>query len=150
MMRITLDTNVLVSAFISKHGHPANLLEIALTLAGIELVLSKPILAELQDVLSRQEVKARFLYTERDVNKILRTLSKSAKIQPIKSHFRVVKEDPNDNFVIGTAYDGKTDYIVSGDRHLLTLGKFRGTKIVKPRQMLKIISKRFPEIIVRL
>jgi len=54
-MRITLDTNVLVSAFIAKHGHPALLLELAVTLEGIQLVLSEPILRELEDVLSRDK-----------------------------------------------------------------------------------------------
>ncbi len=147
-MRITLDTNVLVSAFIAKHGHPANLLELVLTLEDIELVLSVPILKELQDVLSRREVRTRFSYSERDVKKIIKTLFNSAKIASIKSRFRIVEEDPKDDLVINTAYEGKSDYIVSGDQHLLKLGRFRHIRIVKPRQMLEIISRKFPELIV--
>ena len=46
-MRIVLDTNVLVSAFISKDGNPAALLDVALTLPEIEVVLSDEILGEI-------------------------------------------------------------------------------------------------------
>lgn len=46
-MKITLNTNVLVSAFISKRGQPARVLDAILTLLGIELMLSEPIFNEL-------------------------------------------------------------------------------------------------------
>jgi putative PIN family toxin of toxin-antitoxin system len=149
-MRITTDTNVLVSAFIAKQGHPASLLEAILTLEDMHLILSRPILRELGEVLMREEVTARFPYTERDVDILVNTLSRSAKIAQIKSHFKIVKEDPKDNIIVNTAYDGKADYIVSGDGHLLRLGRFKGSRIVKPKQMLEIISRKFPEIVVRL
>jgi len=52
-MRITLDTNVLVSAFISKTGYSARVLDIALTLEDVELVLSEEIVREFVQVMSR-------------------------------------------------------------------------------------------------
>ena len=97
MMRVTFDTNVLVSAFIAKHGRPASLMQLAMTLETIELVLSNPILTEFEDVLMREEVRRRFSYTQQDVKSIVETLKKSARIIPLKSSFRVVKEDPKDN-----------------------------------------------------
>ena len=63
-MRIVLDTNVLVSAFISKDGNPAALLDVALTLPEIEVVLSEEILEEFGDVLSRRKVRERFHYSQ--------------------------------------------------------------------------------------
>src|SRR2546427_11267371 len=59
-MKIVLDTNVLVSAFISKQGQPAAVLDLAVTFPEIELVLSQPILDEFKGVISRREVKERF------------------------------------------------------------------------------------------
>ena len=144
-MRITLDTNVLVSAFIAKHGYSANLLELSLTLEHIELVLSTPILQELEHVLGRNEIKNRFEYTEHDIKKIVSTLKASAKVISLNSKFRVVKEDPKDDMILNTAYDGCVDYIVSGDNHLLKLRNFKGIKIVNPKRMMSILSKKFPE-----
>lgn len=148
-MRLTFDTNVLVSAFIAKHGHPAKLLELALTLEDTELVLSKPILEELEQVLRRDEVRSRFSYTEQDIRRISNALERSARIVVVKSRFSVVKNDPKDDGVLNTAYDGKADYIVSGDQHLLKLREFRTIKIVNPKQMMEIISKKFPELLLR-
>ena len=146
-MRITLDTNVLVSAFIAKHGHPALLLELAVTLEGIPLVLSEPILKELEDVLSRDEVRGRFTYAAKDIREIVRSITRSAEILRPKSKFKTVKEDPKDDVVLNTAHDGNADYIVSGDNHLLKLRKFRGIRIVNPREMIDILGRSFSELI---
>jgi len=149
-MRITLDTNVLVSAFIARRGHSADLLELALTVESLELVLSKIILRELEDVLMRDEVKDRFSYTTQDVRRRVSALRKSAILIPVKSRFKVIREDPKDDIVLNTAYDGNADYIVSGDRDLLRVRRFRGIRIVNPRQMMDIISKDFPDFVMRL
>jgi predicted nucleic acid-binding protein len=37
---------------------------------------------------------------------------------------------------VTTAFDGKADYIVSGDRHLLSRGAYRGIKILTVDEML--------------
>ncbi|MCS4540015.1 MAG: hypothetical protein HYU03_04925 [Thaumarchaeota archaeon] len=54
----------------------------------------------------------------------------------VKSDFKVVADDPKDNIIINTAYDGGADYIVSGDRHLEAVKRFRGIRIVSPKSML--------------
>ena len=51
-----------------------------------------------------------------------------------------MKEDPDDDVILRTAYDGKADYIVSGDNHLLSMGEFRGIKILAVDEMLKILK----------
>lgn len=76
-------------------------------------------------------------------------LRKSAIIVRVRSRFKVIKEDPKDDIVLRTAYDGKAGYIVSGDRDLLKVRRFRGIKIVNPKQMMNIISKEFPEFVLR-
>lgn len=150
MMRITLDTNVLVSAFISKLGHPANLLELCITLEDVELILSQSILKEFEEVLERDEVRERFSYTGQDIRNIVSTLRGSSRIITPKSRFRIIKEDPKDDVILSTAYDGEADYIVSGDKHLLNLRRFKGIKIVSPTRMIEVISKKFPELVFRI
>jgi hypothetical protein len=147
-MRIVLDTNVLVSAFISKVGHSAKILDLISMLEGVQLVLSEPILEEFKDVLFREEVKIRFEYSARDIESFTQAIRSISEIVKIKSNFKVVKEDPKDDVVLNTAYDGKADYIVSGDHHLQKIKKFKGIKIVNPKQMVRIIAKRFSELII--
>ncbi len=146
-MRITFDTNVLVSAFISKRGHPAAILDMALTLPDIELVLSDPILDEFTDVLSRPEVLKRFDYSRDDIEKFVKAIQDTSTIVRPTSSSKIVNEDPDDDIVINTAYDGKSEYIVTGDHHLQELGKFRRVRIVSPKAMLDIIARRFGRIV---
>jgi uncharacterized protein len=146
-MRITLDTNILVSAFIAEKGHPAAIIDLALTFSEIDTVLSVPILDEFKDVLSRQEVRERFDYSDGEIAEFVDAVRKASVIVKPTSDFKVIVEDPNDDIVINTAFDGKAEYIVSGDRHLLKVGRFRDIKIVSPRSMLDIFNKKFGEVI---
>jgi uncharacterized protein len=57
----------------------------------------------------------------------------------VKTKLKVVKEDPKDDIVIETAYDGHVDFIVTGDRHLLELESFREIKITTVEKILKIL-----------
>ena len=147
-MKITLDTNILVSAFISKQGQPSAVMDLVLTFPEIELILSEQILAEFKDVMSRLEVKKRFEYTSKDIDQFVDALRDASTIIKPNSNFNVVKEDQKDDVITNTAYDGKADYIVSGDTHLQSLKRFRTIRIVKPRSMLSIIKRRFGELII--
>ncbi len=146
-MRVTLDTNVLVSAFISKYGQSANILDIVTTFEEITLVLSEEILDEFEDVMGREEVTERFNYSKTDVKEFTGAIRSVAKIVSMKSNFKVVEEDPKDDMILNIAYDGKAAYIVSGDRHLQNVRKFRGITVVSPRQFMGIITRRFGELI---
>ena len=147
-MRIVLDTNVLVSAFISKLGHSARILDLASMFEEVELVLSEPILDEFEDVLSRDEVKERFGYSNREIELLAQSVREISTIVEARPGFKIVKEDPKDDVVLNTAYEGKADYIVSGDHHLQNLKSFKGIKVMNPKQMMKIITRRFGEFII--
>ena len=51
---------------------------------------------------------------------------------------RVVDEDPDDNRILECAQAAGSDYIVTGDQHLLKLKHFGSTKIVKAAEFLEI------------
>lgn len=147
-MRVTLDTNVLVSSFISKHGYPAEILDLVATFDEITLVISSEVLDEFTDVMNRKEVKARLGFTEADVAGFEKAIRGMAQVIEVKSRLKAVHEDPADDVIVNTALDGKTDYIVSGDKHLLKLGKFRGIKIVSPRTFMTIVARRIGDLIL--
>jgi len=59
-----------------------------------------------------------------------------------RSRLRIIREDPEDNSILAAAYDGRADYIVSGDRHLLGLGEFEGIKILTVERILELLQSR--------
>ena len=133
MLRAVLDTNVLVSAVISD-GKPRLLLR-----KGIEkkfsLVTSDLILKELASVLRRPKFKT----SGDEIQQIVLALIQSAEVVDVKSSFKVVKRDPNDDAVFNTAYDGKVDVIVTGDRDLLELESFKGVRVVSVSDALGLV-----------
>ena len=134
-MKVVLDTNVLISALI-KAGKPR---ELFFRLAEEKmLILSRQILEEFLEVAEDPRVKK--YVKEQETAAFLNSLRDATKIVEVKSKFRAVKEDPDDDVFVNTAYDGKADYIVSGDNHLLSLGEFRGIKIVTVDEMLKLLK----------
>ncbi len=64
----------------------------------------------------------------------------TVEVVSVTSKFRAVEEDPKDNMVIETAYDGGADMIVTGDSHLLALRDFKGIKINTVEQMLACLG----------
>lgn len=147
-MRVTFDTNVLVSAFISKQGLPADILDLVATFDEIELVLSDGILKEFTRVMKREEVIKRFGYTESDVSKFEVAIKDVSQIATVKSGFKAVGEDPTDDMILNTAIDGKAEYIISGDKHLRKLKRFKGVRIVTPRAFMSRVTRQFGDMIV--
>jgi uncharacterized protein len=133
MVRAVIDTNVLVSALIHD-GKPRKLLVELLDRHTV--ILSRQMLAELADVAGRDK----FPVTSVQVERFLLSLVRIAKIVPDNALFKEVAKDPDDDVVLNAAYAGKADYIVTGDKHLLTLNNFKKTKIVTVNQMLDILT----------
>lgn len=136
-MRIVLDTNVLISSLI-KEGKPRQVL--TEVIRKHELVASREILEELATV--SNEPKIRKYVEQQDITDFLRDLAMSCQIVRIRSKFKVVKEDPDDDLILRTAYDGKASYIATGDRHLLDMKSFRQVKIIAIDEMLEILKGR--------
>lgn len=65
---------------------------------------------------------------------------RKSKLVSTHSCFKVISEDPDDDEVLNTAYSGKADYIVTGDKHLLALKEFKRIEIVTVTQMLEILK----------
>jgi len=48
----------------------------------------------------------------------------------------VIKEDPPDNRIVECVLTARAHYIVTGDKHLLKLGRYEKTKIVTAKEFL--------------
>lgn len=136
-MKITLDTNVLISALII-NGKSRTLLSEIMHRRD-ELILSKEILEEFTEV--SRDPKIRRYVKEGDANVYLRSIANLTRIIQIRSKFSIVKEDADDDIILRTAHDGKAKYLVTGDKHLTKLKKFRGTGIVTVDEMLRILRR---------
>lgn len=134
MLRVVLDTNVLVSAIISE-GKSRELLRMGIA-KQFSIVTSDLILKELVVVLRRPKFKT----SQDEVQRVIVALMRTAEVVNVTSKFKAVKEDPKDDMVVETAYDGNADMIVTGDSHLLALNNFKEIKIISVEKMLSCLE----------
>lgn len=135
MLRVVLDTNVLVSAIISD-GKPRELLNKGIT-NQYSILISDLILNELIVVLRRPKFKI----SEDEVQRTILAVIRTADIINVKTKIKAVKEDPKDDMIIETAIDGGAGIIVTGDNHLLALKTFRGIKVMTVEKMLILLQE---------
>jgi putative PIN family toxin of toxin-antitoxin system len=134
-LKITLDTNVIISALFW-NGFPNAILRKCIR-GEVELILSEEILEEVEEVLRKEK---KFMMTEKAIAEQKKELLKIARLVIPTKKLNVIKEDLKDNKILECGIAGKVDFIVSGDKHLLKIKEFGGIKIVTAREIVEIVE----------
>ncbi len=138
MIRIILDTNIIVSAIVSLHGPPRQILK-AWHQQQFVLLTSAAIISEVARVLRYPHLQKTFQLSEADIQIAIDSLLNDANM--LEDLYQVQRSrDPDDNIFLACALEGKADYLVSGDVHLLEIKYYHGTQIISPRQFLTILD----------
>jgi putative PIN family toxin of toxin-antitoxin system len=138
-MIVVLDTNVLVSAFISPGGTPDRILR-AWPTGAFQLVTSAPLLAELSAVLARPRIRKRTGFSADKEAALVEAFAASC-IVVVPGERVNVAPDAADNRLLEAATDADADYLVTGDNALRRLETFRNTQLVTPARFLAILSE---------
>lgn len=136
-MRVVLDTNVWLSAIFWK-GEANKIIETIIS-KKIDIIITENILSEIIEVLNKEEKFRIFIENKKQkIEDLIRTILSFSILIKTKSKFELIKEHPKDNIILEAAFDGKVDYIVSYDKHVSNMIEFRGIKILKPDEFIKI------------
>lgn len=135
-----MDTNVLVSGIISPKSSPAKIINLWEKREFV-LATSRPILQEFRRVLSYPKIARKYHLGKEKINGLVIGFSVFSEIYSPKERTTVIKEDPADNKFLEAAVSAKADFIVSGDKHLLALGGYKGIEILTPREFLRRLRK---------
>lgn len=130
-MKVVIDTNVFVSSFLG--GNPRRIIDLWRK-EEITLCLSKDILDEYVEVIQRVGLAG-----EAEMQELLSLFAKGFNLlfTTKTPRIMVVKNDPDDDKFIECAVALKAEVIITGDRELRALGKYRGIKILAPQQFLE-------------
>jgi putative PIN family toxin of toxin-antitoxin system len=132
---IVLDTNVLVSALLFG-GPPREILDM-IGAGTVNCSLSPPILDELKDVLQRPK----FGFSSQQAVAVVEELSALCTIVSPSERIAIISADPDDDRILECALEARADTIVSGDAHLLELGRHEGIRIVSPSEFLRMMQE---------
>ena len=124
-MRVSLDTNVLISAFTTR-GICADVF--AVVVAEHQLVLGEKVLGEMSRVL-REKMR---MPTE-SVAEACAFLRQEAAVVSKGSGVVAEVRDPDDAEVLAEAVEGLADVLVTGDRDLLDISSQLPIEVLSPR-----------------
>lgn len=138
-MRVVLDTNVWLSAIFWK-GEASKIIESSLD-KKFRLIITQDIISEIIEVLNREGKFKKFILDRKQaIEDLIRTILSLSTLVDTISKLQLIKEDPKDNIILEAALDGKADYIVSYDKHVLNMIEFRGIRILEPGEFIKLIK----------
>jgi len=134
MLKVCIDTNVWLSGLLFS-GVPSQIVDLSLK-KKFELIISKVILDEIQrNLIYKFEVKSKL------AEQLIYRIAQVADFYEPKGTFHVIGGKHTDNLILETAWLGKAQYLVTGDRkHLLPLEFFKNVKIIPPAEFLKILK----------
>ncbi len=138
-MKLVFDTNIYIAAAVQ--GGFCNYL-VKLVLARnsqYTLCISEPIMNELR---SKLEIfLAKGLVTETNRLLLLNTIYPAAHIVAPKEKIQVIARDPDDNKILECATAAQADLIVTMDKDLLKLKRFRSIGIIHPKTFGYMLPK---------
>jgi len=139
-MRAVVDTNVFVARLLSPTGAPARVFDLW-EAEAFELLVSEQILAEYARVLAYPHLAARLRSGATAITEVLRGLRQFALFVEPEESLAVIEADPADDKFLECAVAGGAEYLVSGDRHLLQLGEYRGIQILPPAAFVTLLTR---------
>lgn len=132
--RLIVDTNLWVSFLIGKELHYLKDLIVG---GKVKLVVSDQLLEELQLVTSRPKLSKYF--EKQKVNELLaliELISDKVKVKQIQR----IGRDPKDAFLLALAKDGNADFLLTGDKDLLEIGRYHKTEIITVTEFKKTLE----------
>lgn len=133
MIKIVCDTNILISAFIFPGGPPEEIFH-SIIMQDYQLGISVPILEEFKNVLRKK-----FAWPEDKISEIIELIQRNAVTVNSRHKVNIIHDEP-DNRILECAEEFGADYIISGDKHILKLVKYKNIKILSASVFLKEIS----------
>ncbi len=134
-IRVILDTNWYVSASINRRSRRT--LYDLLTNQRLCLLGTQKLVDEYSTVIFRKKFQ-QFIRANQ-VRRFLNLVMPRLEQVELHSTF-FASQDPNDNYLLALAHDGKADYLVTGDPDLLVLVRFGETHIVKMAEFQALLT----------
>lgn len=137
-MRIVVDTNAMVSSFLVRMGPPADVMR-RVRAKQVDMVVSSAVLAEYGRVLGYGHLRPRHGLDDAEIDAAVAELRDLATVVEPTERLTVVP-DGSDNRFLECAIAGHAEFIVSGDRHLLSVGEYQGIRVITPASFVALLD----------
>jgi putative PIN family toxin of toxin-antitoxin system len=131
---VVFDTNILIAALLSTNGNPFRCLALA-KIGQVESVTCQEILSEFAEKLI-----LKFKFSQDMATAAVKEVRDFSRLVEISTELKAVEADPDDDMVIECGVLGNATHIVTGDKHLLSLGTYQTIKIVRATEFVLLIA----------
>lgn len=133
-LKIVFDTNVYIAALL-RPGLSEELVRRGLR-GDFEVMICIEIIQEL-----KQKLDSKFDFPSNRISEYIAIINEKTKLVKIKNELNIIKLDKDDNKIIECAIAEKADLIISLDKHLLHLKKYKNIAILHPKTFSWIIPE---------
>lgn len=133
-MKIVFDTTIYISAFAIPGGNAEKAYLHAID-GDFTLFTSIAILTEVA-----QKLDEKFGWEKQKIVQLISSISDVATVLKTTPWLKVLSDDP-DNRIVECALKAGVDFLVTGDKHLLTLRNYGNVKIITLANFLRIIQQ---------
>lgn len=133
-LKLIIDTNLWISLIISKK---LNQLDPLLYSENVKLLFSNELIHEIETTIAKPKLKK--FFPGNALDEMLTVFEPFIDLINVKSKVEFCR-DPKDDFLLALARDGKANYLITGDKDLLSIGKFEQTNILTITEFLMKIK----------
>lgn len=133
MLKVVIDTNLLIDGSQDFYNFGNRIIDLVIS-GNIEAYANRGTMRE-NKLLVDEKI------TDEGYLKKLEYYFDLVKSVETTQHFQIVEEDPQDNKILESAVNCRADFLITSDRHLLKLEKYRGVRIVRPAEFWHIYEE---------
>ncbi len=135
MIKIFIDINIFISAYFF-NGNKRKI--VYHRSKNIKLFTSQQVCDEIQSVLRKK-----FNVEEKSVNEYIAKIMLEYKLIPPNYNLNLIVRDEKDTNILKSSLVAKCNYLITGDKDLLTLKQVINTEIITSRQLIEKYKMNF-------
>lgn len=140
-MKVVLDTNIIISGYISQVHSPIQQIISLWQTQKIEVLVSKEMLREYHRVFEYQKIKDIHKLTHKQIDQELEKIKKFTTRVEVTSRINDITTDPSDNIFLECAIDGNAEFVITGNTRHFTASEYSGIKILTPKQFILFLDQ---------
>lgn len=140
MVKLILDTNILVSAAIAKGPSRRIVQSVLFGEQSFGLCLSDEILKEYMWVSGYNRIQKKYPEFLDNISQLMKALEPVSQLYYPTRNFSLIK-DFSDNHFIDLAYESKAHYLITGNHNDFSITEIESTKILSPKKFCELYDQ---------
>jgi uncharacterized protein len=137
VIKVVLDTNIVVSAVLKPGSNPSSILQLCLADPGFKLITSEALLTEYDEVLRRP----RFHFSRELVDRLMALIRHQADLVMPDIHLSHLVNHAADAHILECAVAGGANLLITGNQKHFIIKRHGSTRILSPAEFVELMLR---------